>query len=138
MENQAKNTCCASDLRIFVIAFLTAIIMIALYHFGTGYCRMTRRAKACPPPQPKMLVCVDAPAPQFGNPGCCCRMNKPFPGRHGEGRMMREGKHPMPHKGFHRPPMKGPKAPEAKEAPKAQEAPKAPKAQEAPAPAPAK
>ena len=148
MENEKKNSCCVSDLRIFAIAFLTAVIMIALYHLGLSYCRNLRR-RACTPPPAKMLVMRPRPcaaAPQFGGPGCCCcRMNKPFPGKPGAPRMMRDGKGPMPHKFFKHRQMKGeaPKAPEC--APKAQEcaqeaqecAPKA-EAPKAPAPAPEK
>ena len=131
MENEKKSSCCVSDLRIFAIAFLTAIITIALYHLGLSYCRTICRARRLPQPPPaRMLVC--APAPQFGEPGCCCcRMGKPFPGRPGDPRMMRDGKGPMQRKFFKRHQMKDKKAPEC--APKAPEAPKA----EAPAPAPA-
>ena len=146
-SEKKKSSCCVSDLRIFGIAFLTAIIMIALYHLGLSYCRMHCRAKA-PRPAPQMLVCVDAQSPQFGGPQgcCCCRMmmrNQQFPGKRFDHHRMRgDGKHPMPGKGFRRPPMKerkAPEAPNAQDAPKAPAPdPKAPEAPKAPAPAPAK
>ena len=63
MENQTKSTCCASDLRIFVIALLTAIITIALYHFGTSYCRMKCQTQACRniAPAPQVYVIGNQP-----------------------------------------------------------------------------
>ena len=75
MEDKKENTApeCRknSDLRTFMIALLTSIIVVALYHFGSGLCKIY-----CPdscsgyyPSQRYMLVPVmDAPMPGMGMP----------------------------------------------------------------------
>ena len=139
MENQAKPSCGASDLRIFVIALLTSIIVIALYHFGTAYCRMMCRSKACPPGGVPAQVFVISAQPRGEFPhfkkmhrdGCRDGFCKPHRGKPGDRRMMREGKRPMPPKGVKRPPVKAPATPAPAAAPAAPATP-------APAAAPAK
>ena len=72
MENQEKNTGGGtSDLRIFIIALLTAVIVVALYHFGTGYYRMLRgnhlnAAAPCQTVMVPMMPC-NVNAPYFHN-----------------------------------------------------------------------
>jgi len=71
-----KNTTPANpksnDLRTFLIALLTALIVVALYHFGMGFCRMFCQESACGsyrPVQRYMLVPVmESPR---GYPGAC-------------------------------------------------------------------
>ena len=74
-----RQCTCASDLRIFIIALLTALIVVSLYHLGTGYRRM-KAALNRRPPAPAQTVC----------PCCCKMMGMPQPG-------MRMG---MPKPGF--------------------------------------
>ena len=128
MENQTKTPCGASDLRVFVIALLTALIVIALYHFGTGYCRMMFRAKACPPGVAPAKVFVVGGMPCGDCRGCDMRQ-----GGHGHRHMMREGVRPMPQHGHHK--HRHDKAP-ARKAPAPAPAPVS-EAPAAPAPAPA-
>lgn len=133
MENETKKSCCSGDLRIFVIALLTAIITIALYHFGTSYCRMKCRVQACPP-APQVYIIGNQPCmPPRMMPMRPHFMPKAFPGKPGEfrkgirrpfhGEFRKDGKRPFPGKDM----KKAPEAPKA-EAP----------APAAPAPAPAK
>ena len=126
-----KPCTCASDLRIFIIALLTALIVVSLYHLGLGYRRMKAaldRRAAAPKAQTvcKMLPPCCCGMPECRKPG----MMKPgfeggrrFDGKPGK-RHLRPGDKPMMMK-------RGPKPAEAPKAPKAPEAPKAP----APAPA---
>ena len=129
-EAPKKSCHCASDLRTFLISLLTALIVVSIYHLGTGYCRMkaalNRRAAApqvqrgCPtmPPPPCNCAspeCRKAMPPRFD------RGPKPnFEGRPGR-RHFRPGDRPMMKRGPR--PADAPKAPEA---PKTPEAPKAP------------
>ena len=128
-----KPCTCASDLRIFVIAFLTALIVVSLYHLGTGYRRMkaalNRRA-----PAPAQTVCPCC-CKMMGMPKPGMRMGMPKPGFEGGHRFegapgrhhFRPGDKPMMKRG-----------PRPADAPKPAAAPKAPEAPKAPAPAPAK
>ena len=138
-ETPKKSCNCANDLRTFVIALLTALIVVSFYHLGTRYCRMkailAQRAAA-----PKVLtVCpCQMPGPHMGMPKPGFERGRHFDGRPGERRFdgkpgrrhFRPGDKPMLKRG-----------PKPADAPKAPEAPKAPKAAapaKAPAPAPAK
>ena len=70
VDAAAKQCTCKSDLRAFVIALLTAIIVVSLYHFARGYCQMKRqilRRNICK--QQTVLV------------PCCCCARPAAPGR---------------------------------------------------------
>jgi len=138
MEKSEKKCTCKSDLRTFVIALLTAVIVVSLYHFARGYYQLRRQAVR------------HAHAKQMVFVPCCCGQPDGAPGRFmgphrrgGERRMMpgpdgrrmrppmRDGKfHGKPMPGKQGKPMPGKAAPE-KPAP-------APAPAAAPAPAPAK
>ncbi|MBS1369239.1 MAG: hypothetical protein HPZ91_04700 [Lentisphaeria bacterium] len=72
-ENESGNTARAqarnNDLRTFLIALLTAVIAIAIYHFGLGLCRMF-----CPPcdgymrPTSRYMLIPVMEYPQCGRP----------------------------------------------------------------------
>ena len=128
-----KPCSCASDLRIFVIALLTALIVVSLYHLGTGYRRMKaalERRNTAPKTQTVCPCCARMGMPQPG-----MRMGMPKPGFEGgrrfEGapgrRHFRPGDKPMMKRG-----------PRPADAPKPAPAPEAPEAPKTPAPAPAK
>ena len=128
METSEAKCTCRSDLRAFVIALLTAIIIVSLYHFARGYCQMKRqilRRNVCPRQTVVVPCCCCA------QPGAPARFGRPFggPGERRmmpgpEGRRMRDGK--FRGKGF-----PGRPAPAAEKPAPAKPAP-------APAPAPAK
>ena len=161
-EEKSERKCtCSGDLRTFVIALLTAIIVVCAYHFARGYCHMryaiARQKVRAAAPQVIVVPCCHAP--QTGPRGeFMPPPGERFQGRHGmitgrKGRMMRpEG--PKDKAGcpmFKAPKCKCPecKCPECKpgeckpgnckpeECKKACPAPK-PEAKPAPAPAPAK
>ena len=142
-ETPKKSCNCANDLRTFVIALLTALIVVSFYHLGTRYCRMkailAQRSAA-----PKVLTvcpCCRMPGPRMGMPKPGFERGRRFDGQPGERRFdgkpgerrfdgkpgrrhFRPGDQPMLKRG-----------PKPADAPKA---PEAPKAQKARAPAPAK
>ena len=105
-EEKTERKCsCSGDFRTFVIALLTAIIVVCAYHFARGYCQMkcamARQKVRAAAPQVVVVPCCHGP--QAGP--CGEFMPKPgerFPGRHGmmpgrRGRMMRpEGKEGRP------------------------------------------
>ena len=155
-ENAAPECRKNSDLRTFMIALLTAIIVVALYHFGSGLCKIY-----CPescggyyPTQRYMLVPVmeapmggmdmpdegfrRGPRGKFGmrRPGFRDGGMRPdwkrgpgFKGKRPDGQFGPKGP-----RGMKKPGAKAPDAdPEAKPAPAAKPAPEA-----KPAPAPAK
>lgn len=105
-EEKSEQKCtCKSDMRTFVIALLTAIIVVCAYHFARGYCQMrcaVARQKVVRAAVPQVVVVPCCHAQQSGPRGAF--MPPPgerFPGRHGmmgrKGRMMRpEGKEGRP------------------------------------------
>ena len=122
-----KPCTCAGDLRIFVIALLTALIVLSLYHLGTGYCRMKAALdrSSCAPAQTACQCCckmmgMPKPGMRMGMPKPGFEGGRRFEGRPG-GRHFRPGDKPMMKRG-----------PRPSDAPKPADAPKAP------APAPAK
>lgn len=139
---KAGNTNAQNDWRTFLIAFLTTVIVLALYHFGTGvFAIFSGKSDYCTIPVAReyVLVPVSAmPQPRMGmmgrGPGGFHHRGGGFHrgehggmprfGKHGGEDMHRHGEHGHGHH---------PGAPEAPEAPKA--APEA--APKAPAPAPA-
>ena len=89
-ENAAPECRKTSDLHTFMIALLTAIIVVALYHFGSGLCKIY-----CPEscggyyPTPRYMLVPVMEAPMHGM------------GMHGEGfRRGPRGKFGMRHHGF--------------------------------------
>ena len=171
MEEKKENTApeCRknSDLRTFMIALLTAIIVVAAYHVGSGLCKIfcSDGCSAYYPTQRYMLVPVmEVPMPgmdegamhhpghgKFGmrrhggfreggmKPGW--KRGPGFKGKRPDGQFGPRGEFRGP-KGFKGPngPMRKPAkadAPEAKDAPPVQPAAK-PEAAAKPAPAPAK
>ena len=139
-KSAAGNNCAQSDRRTFLIAFLTTVIVLALYHFGTGvFAIFSGKSDYCTIPVAReyVLVPVSAmPQPRMGmmgrGPGGFHRGGgfhhrgehggMPRFGKHGGEAMHRHGEH-----GHH------PGAPEASDAPAAAapEAPKAPAAEPA-------
>jgi len=97
-EEKTERKCsCSGDVRTFVIALLTAIIVVCGYHFARNYCLLRHsylRQKARPAaPQVVVVPCCHAqqggPRGEFMPP-----RGERFPGRHGmmpgrKGRMMR-------------------------------------------------
>ena len=118
-ENQAPKTRCNGDGRVFVIALLTSIIVLMVYHVG-GQVLCLLRQSCCPkaPAQPQCVVfCPQAcPAgmPQFGPQGG--PRFRPMPNGQLPRRPMMPKGRPAPH-GFHKrggaqlPPAPAPDAP---------------------------
>ena len=105
-EEKTERKCnCSGDVRTFVIALLTAIIVVCCYHFARGYCRMQcaiARQKARPA-APQVVVVPCCHAPQGGPRGeFMPPRGEGFRDRHGmmpgrRGRMMRpQGKDGRP------------------------------------------
>ncbi len=62
----------SSDLRTFLIALLTAVIVVALYHFGMGFCKMFCPEKSCGSYRPvQRYMLVPVMEPPYGYPGAC-------------------------------------------------------------------
>lgn len=75
VEPQARTCPRSGDLRTFVIALLTSLIVVLLYHCGLGLCRMFCSPCSGRPPVRYMLVPVaDAPC-NFRH----AKMKKPCP-----------------------------------------------------------
>lgn len=70
---EEKNTNPKSnDLRTFLIALLTAIIVVALYHFGMGFCKMFCPENSCGSYRPvQRYMLVPVMESQYGYPGAC-------------------------------------------------------------------
>ena len=155
-ENTAPECRKNSDLRTFMIALLTAIIVVALYHFGSGLCKIYCPSSCggyYPTPRYMLVPVMEAPMsgmdmPEEGfrrGPRGKFGMKRPgfrdggmrpdwkrgpgFKGKRPDGQFGPKGP-----RGMKKPGAKAPDAdPEAKPAPAAKPAPEA-----KPAPAPAK
>jgi len=102
MENQeGKNTCtcsCRQDAKTFLIALLTSVIVVAVYHFGGGICRILR-ADSCgeeiPVCEKYVLIPVQTlPQGEFcghNGPGMGQRHFRRGPGMNGERKMWNGG-----------------------------------------------
>ena len=165
-ENAAPECRKNSDLHTFLIALLTAIIVVALYHFGSGLCKIYCPGSCggyYPTPRYMLVPVMEAPMPGMGMPEEGFRrgprgkfgMKRPgfrdggmrpdwkrgpgFKGKRPDGQFGPRGfKGP---RGMKKPGAKAPEAgaPEAKPAPAAKPAPEAkPAPAEKPAQAPAK
>lgn len=71
-ENAAPECRKNSDLRTFMIALLTSIIVVALYHFGSGLCKIYC-PDSCggyyPSPRYMLVPVMDVPMPVMGMSG---------------------------------------------------------------------
>ena len=107
-ETAAPECRKSSDLRIFAIALLTSIIIVALYHVGSRLCRIFCPGEGCYPVRQYMLVPVmDEPpfcAPGIPGRGPVCGARGHGHG-HGHGKAHFYGKRPGGKPGF---PGKGP------------------------------
>ena len=94
-ENQAPECGKNNDLRTFAIALITAVIVVALYHFGCGLCKIFC-SDSCdavyPAPRYMLVRVMDAPMPmdeEMHHPG----PGKFGPGKFGPGKFGMKGKH---------------------------------------------
>lgn len=138
-EVKTEKTCsCKSDFRAFIIALLTAIIVVSVYHFARGYCHMKRqilRTGMCK----QQVVFVPCRCCQpCGAPG---RLMPPPGRRVGDPRMVgpkgRRMHHPMHDGKFRGKEFPGKNAPAKPAADPVKKAPAPAPASEKPAPAPA-
>ena len=63
-ENTAPECRNNNDLRTFVIALLTAVIVVAVYHFGSGLCKIycsNCSSTYCPTPRYMLVPVMDVP-----------------------------------------------------------------------------
>ena len=70
-ENAAPECRKNSDLHTFLIALLTAIIVVALYHFGSGLCKIYCPGSCggyYPTPRYMLVPVMEAPMPGMGMP----------------------------------------------------------------------
>lgn len=119
-KNAAGNSCAQSDRRTFLIAFLTAVIVLAVYHFGTGvFAIFAGKSDYCTIPVTREYVLVPVSSMPHPHMGMMGRR----PGFHHRGGFHR-GEHGGEHGGHH------PGAPVKPDAPAAPEAPAAPSAAE--------
>ena len=64
-ENTAPECRNNNDLRTFVIALLTAVIVVAVYHFGSGLCKLYRAdcGGYCPTQRYMLVPVMEGPIP---------------------------------------------------------------------------
>ena len=92
-KNAAGNSCAPSDRRTFLIAFLTTVILLALYHFGTGlFAIFSGKCESCTIPVAREYVLV--PVSSMHQP-CMGMMGRKPGGFHRGGfhRGERDGEH---------------------------------------------
>ena len=79
-ENQVSECGKNNDLRTFAIALITAVIVVALYHFGCGLCKIFCSdlcSEEYPAPRYMLVRVMDVPM------GMDERMHHPGPGKFG-------------------------------------------------------